>query len=120
MKNTEPSPARSRPAWYYRVRSITSHGEYDGQPIIEPEDFDEDISDLEESDKEEEGHGYCDCDSDASECECELPVDDDVSERSYTGDDADYYYDLKEMREERKQVRGDSLYFGDVETRTGN
>ncbi|CAH0047208.1 unnamed protein product, partial [Clonostachys solani] len=71
-------------------------------------DFDEDISDLEEPDKGDESEGYCDCDSDASECDCELSVGDHVSERSYTEDDADYYYELKEMREERKRELRDN------------
>ncbi|CAH0027533.1 unnamed protein product [Clonostachys rhizophaga] len=109
MNNFESSHSRSRPAWYYRVLrlSLQWHHDLDDYGDVKPGDFDEDISELGESDKEDESEAYCDCDSDASECDCEPPVDDHVSERSYTEDDADYYYELKEMRKDRKRVLRD-------------
>ncbi|CAG9982597.1 unnamed protein product [Clonostachys byssicola] len=84
---------------------LTYIGGMEGHRNPKPDEFDEDISDFEGPGKkdENENEGYCDCDSDVSECECEPSIDDHVSERSYTDDDADYYYELKEKREERKR-----------------
>jgi hypothetical protein len=64
-------------------------------------EFDEDLSELEESD--ESGKKGCDCDGDASECEYDLEDEDKMSEKSYDGSDADNYYELKETRKERKR-----------------
>ncbi|OBT47088.1 hypothetical protein VE00_03132 [Pseudogymnoascus sp. WSF 3629] len=66
-----------------------------------PEDFDEDLSELEESDELDEKK--CECGGDASECECDLADEHKESERSYNGSDADIYYELKETRKERKR-----------------
>lgn len=66
-----------------------------------PEDFDEDLSELEESNQSDEKE--CECDNDTSECEYDLENDDNESERSYDGSDANYYYELKETRKERKR-----------------
>ena len=79
-------------------------------------DFDEDLSepeddkeqerdDSEQSTKEED----CACGWDDLECDCQVDyndnTDEDESERSYNGSDADCYYELKEEREERKQEK---------------
>lgn len=40
-----------------------------------------------------------------SECGCQFKYNNDKSERSYDGSDADNYYELKEEREERKQEK---------------
>lgn len=88
---------RPLPAWYYRVASL----EYTRGRDPYPEDFDEDLSELEESDDSDEKE--CECDGDASECECDLEDEDKESERSYDGSDADNYYELKETRKERKR-----------------
>jgi hypothetical protein len=97
-KNRRPQKAhRPLPAWYYRVASL----EYTRGRDPYPEDFDEDLSELEESDESDEEE--CECDGDASECECDLEDEDKESERSYDGSDADNYYELKETRKERKR-----------------
>lgn len=69
------------------------------------EEFDEDLSELNEKEEEE---CWCWGDSEESDRECEgsdfecccHQSDDD---RSYDGSDADYYYELKERREEWKR-----------------
>ncbi|KAH6667237.1 hypothetical protein B0J14DRAFT_603019 [Halenospora varia] len=88
-KNRRPQKAhRPLPAWYYRIASL----EYTRGRDPYPEDFDEDLSELEESDEPDE-----------KECECDLEAEDKESERSYDGSDADNYYELKETRKERKR-----------------
>jgi hypothetical protein len=81
-------PRRKLPAWYYRVLAVKIKEDRE----IYPEDFDEDLSDLE--DDSEEGQEEDDDDDDD---------DDEMSDRSYNGSDADCYYELKEEREERKR-----------------
>ncbi|PTB66196.1 hypothetical protein BBK36DRAFT_4451 [Trichoderma citrinoviride] len=98
------------PAWYCRLVNLSQKRE------IEEDDFDEDISELRESDAPDEfsdGESIqrCECpSSDMLDCECdaedaapERAMDDGAeSGRSYQGSDADYYYELKERRIERK------------------
>ena len=97
-KNRRPQKAhRPLPAWYYRVASL----EYTRGSDPNPEDFDEDLSELEESDELDEKK--CECGGDASERECDLADEHKESERSYNGSDADIYYELKETRKERKR-----------------
>lgn len=102
------SRRRELPAWFYRVSALTVFPDAE----IYPHYFDEDISDLGESDDEsndEVAEVECDCDSE-DECECyaedeeDIPSPDDgMSERSYDGSDADWYYELKDLREDRKR-----------------
>ncbi|KAI1405383.1 hypothetical protein F4819DRAFT_444217 [Hypoxylon fuscum] len=92
------------PAWYHRIRRQTRMDGPHSSDEVEFEDFDEDISELEEEDEES---FVCHCEAaDDPEygCECEPESDepDDVSERSYDGPDAHFYYEFKDMREERK------------------
>jgi hypothetical protein len=94
-------PKKGLPDWYYRFNHIQTDD--DGEP--HPEDFDEDISELEEEERDKEP-AECECDGDESECHCDFEDEDSVdeeSERSYDGPDADFYYELKYMREERKR-----------------
>jgi hypothetical protein len=86
------SPRPRLPAWYSRVTALraTKTPEILEPADVCPDDFDEDISSIE----------YCDCDSD--DCECESSRDD-ISIRSYDGPDADFYYELKDLREDRKE-----------------
>ncbi|KAH6872084.1 hypothetical protein B0T10DRAFT_499916 [Thelonectria olida] len=103
------APRQNLPAWYYRLVALTIKEDRE----VSPEDFDEDLSDLEETNaKDEEGNNAmgagcdCDCDSEDSECDCgslDYDTDDSLAERSYDGSDADYYYELKYEREERKR-----------------
>jgi hypothetical protein len=88
---------RPLPAWYYRVVSLGYIKDRDPYP----EDFDEDLSELGSSDKSDEKE--CVCDGEDSDCECELGDEDKESERSYDGSDAGNYYELKEIRKERKR-----------------
>ncbi|KAK9443858.1 hypothetical protein VB005_02383 [Metarhizium brunneum] len=91
---------RELPAWYHRLVILTIREDRD----IEPCDFDEDISELgeDEGDSEPDGPGVaCKCDSE-DDCECYLSDDDEESEHSYTGSDAEYYYELKDQRTDRK------------------
>lgn len=89
---------REFPAWYYRVVGIA----FDRGRDVYSEDFDEDLSDLEvgstcsEEEEEEISRGFDD--EDESE-----KSEDAISERSFSGSDADYYYELKEEREYRKR-----------------
>ncbi|GAB0146826.1 hypothetical protein EsHS_00007214 [Epichloe bromicola] len=130
------------PAWYRRLVIITIIEDRD----IEPYDFDEDISELGEGEgdsdrdslcaacergiEEECGCGSedeCECDLlDEDECECDLLDDDDEeSEHSYTGSDADYYYELKEqrtdqkmqLRDEKKRLQEDRSFTRELESR---
>ncbi|KAF7586529.1 hypothetical protein BBP40_008701 [Aspergillus hancockii] len=103
---SSPSPrcdhrvSRELPAWYRRLVILTIREDRD----IEPYDFDEDISELgeDEGDSGSDSLGVaCECNSE-DECECGLLDDDEESEHSYTGSDADYYYELKNQRTDRK------------------
>jgi hypothetical protein len=89
----------SLPTWFYRLVALTINEDRD----VCPDDFDEDLSDLDldensicAGDKSECGNADCDADSLFS------GTDDSLTERSYAGSDADYYYELKQGREERK------------------
>ncbi|KAI8217130.1 hypothetical protein K4K54_011948 [Colletotrichum sp. SAR 10_86] len=100
------------PSWYYRVSHLSDTC---GVGVCS-EFFDEDISDL-ESDKGEstvEGVPAAkrDCGCAGKDCEHHVDVDgkqdiigsdDNSSERSYDGSDADDYYELRDLREERKR-----------------
>jgi len=96
---------RSLPAWYYRVATI----ECTENRNVNPEDFDQDLSELEEENelgKEQDEAAECECDRDDSECDCHLEDEDSMDEeskRSYDGSDAEYYYELKKDRAERKR-----------------
>ncbi|KAF4995422.1 hypothetical protein FDECE_12811 [Fusarium decemcellulare] len=101
LATASPSPEPTLPAWYYRLLRITIE---EDRPI-DPEDFDEDISDLEESSEDERS----DCGSVGSECLGDLDDDDDdnMSVRTFTGSEADFYYELRPEREERKRFLRD-------------
>lgn len=116
--------SRSLPSWYFRVLSLC----YKGDREVEPWEFDEDLSELED-DKEQESGGvkqrreeevgevggaeaeeYCECGREDDECSCYFESDSggdesEESERSYNGSDADCYYELKGEREERKREK---------------
>ncbi|KAK2758164.1 hypothetical protein CKAH01_16878 [Colletotrichum kahawae] len=104
MSSSHKLKERPLPAWYYRVSALY----YCSDDEVISEDFDEDISDLESS-----KHGSTnevavtaqrDCDCEDDDCEHHVfDSDDSTSERSYNGSDADWYYELKELREERKE-----------------
>jgi hypothetical protein len=108
--NRTPSPPRrdlrtrtDLPAWYHRIVSLEATKD-DG---IDPEDFDQDISELGEGEEEDteypDSQGIpCECDS-GHDCKCELvDADNGESEPLYTGPDAEHYYSLKDWRIERK------------------
>ncbi|AEO57899.1 hypothetical protein MYCTH_2304632 [Thermothelomyces thermophilus ATCC 42464] len=104
--------SRTLPAWYYRVRTVSFKEDrevhdYDfDEDLSEPEDDKEQERDDVEQSKKEEG---CACGLDDPECDGQVDYNDnmgeDESERSYNGSDADYYYELKDKREERKQEK---------------
>lgn len=73
---------------------------------MEPFDFDKDLSELEDAGPDDcKDSNCCHCESESG-CECEFRDDADMeSERSYDGKEADYYYELKEEREERKREK---------------
>lgn len=86
VKKTSAPRRTELPSWYYRVLGLR----WDQSPFDykDSEDFDEDLSELEEGSKQK----------DDAESDCE-------SERSYAGSDADLYYELKQEREERKREK---------------
>ena len=107
-QNSRPArsaPERELPQWYYRLFALTIREDRD----VRPWDFDEDLSDLEEPKKGAESDnksadGSCNCDE-GSECDGDClddSSDDSLSERSYDGSDADYYYERKSDRKQRK------------------
>ncbi|KAK4232752.1 hypothetical protein C8A03DRAFT_39621, partial [Achaetomium macrosporum] len=113
-KSRAQSDRRILPSWYYRVHALRLNEDREENGY----DFDEDLSELEEDSeqrrdaeqlKEEEGGEDCECGGKDLECDCQFEdddnMDDDESERSYEGSDADYYYELKEEREERKREK---------------
>ncbi|RSL53172.1 hypothetical protein CEP54_010569 [Fusarium duplospermum] len=117
-KSPPPPPSRSPslPSWYHRILEYPEH-------TVWWEDFDEDISELSESDSETKPSDSCDdegcelgsdCDKDESEDHYEIDrtgcsdsdwtdVDERDETRSNPGREYDYYYELKKQREERKQ-----------------
>lgn len=105
--STIPTPSLVReklPAWYERVFRLVASRELESKndwlsdgPY--PEDFDEDISEL-ESKSESEDSFACRCSSDASDCKC------DPNEIDFTDEDP-LYAEYKEMREERKRMLAD-------------
>ncbi|PTB52940.1 hypothetical protein M431DRAFT_18398 [Trichoderma harzianum CBS 226.95] len=78
----------------YRLVALTIEKKRD----VRPDDFDEDLSDIDAT----SNPSGLDCDCDGEDCECDNQSSH-SSERSYNGSDADYYYKLKHEREERKQ-----------------
>lgn len=119
------SESRSRspslPAWYHRILEYPDH-------TVTPEDFDEDLSDL-SSEFEEESEGDAESDQ-GSEGDSE-PADDDSKNwltgypsdnegsetQSRAGSEYDYYYELKEQREERKWQRKQEVQNGQTTMR---
>lgn len=91
------------PPWYRRLRAIAIKEDRE----IELWEFDEDLSEWDDdypTDYDEpNAEAECEC-TDEHECQCQIPDsnDDAGSERSYDGSDADYYYELKAEREQRK------------------
>ncbi|KAJ3530114.1 hypothetical protein NM208_g9471 [Fusarium decemcellulare] len=73
------------PQWYHRLVALGKR-----RPI-KSYDFDEDLSDLEEVLDDDGDSNFEDVD------------DDNLSEMSYNGSDADEYYELKDRREDRKR-----------------
>ncbi|KAI1101050.1 hypothetical protein F4804DRAFT_317171 [Jackrogersella minutella] len=89
------------PAWYHRIMRNTAY--VCGEADLNPWDFDEDISEISET---EEKPFVCRCEAmedSELECECESDYESDKSDQSYNEDDADLYYELKQERDERKQ-----------------
>jgi hypothetical protein len=83
------------PAWYRRICGTTWHRD------TRPEDYDEDLSELEPQKEEDE----CQYDNENEE-ECDCYVEDDVeSERTYDsgGTDVEEYYMMKDERNDRKR-----------------
>ncbi|KAE9573965.1 hypothetical protein CGMCC3_g9783 [Colletotrichum fructicola] len=110
MTSSQKLEERPLPAWYYRVNALYTGPDSD----FISEDFDEDISDVESfkhgSTNEVAVTAECDCDCEDDDCEHRaedengvFDSDDSTSERSYRGPDADRYYELKELREDRKE-----------------
>ncbi|KAL7622906.1 hypothetical protein AAE478_006585 [Parahypoxylon ruwenzoriense] len=134
---------RDFPAWYRRLMSNP-----DPWHDVNPEEFDEDLSEIHESEESEDETDYesswgdedgeenedchkgCDCDGDNTDCQyqCQTSATNDQydhlsnlggerharlseseSELSYQGDDADYYYELKSQRVERKRDLRDHM-----------
>lgn len=90
---------RNYPAWYIRLLRLTITGDRD----VEEYDFDEDISELEEDpDDGPAEERFCDCDGE-EDPECVCQIEDRESERSHDDSGAEYYYELKDQREERKK-----------------
>ncbi|KKZ63502.1 hypothetical protein EMCG_02189 [[Emmonsia] crescens] len=83
------NPRQELPAWYRRLHALTIKEDRD----VTPEDFDEDLSSV--------SGLSIDSEADVDE-EDEIYRVDTVSNRSYNGSDADYYYELKAERKERK------------------
>jgi hypothetical protein len=106
--------SRTLPSWYYRIQAIS----FKENREINAYDFDEDLSEMEEDKEQErddaeqlkEEEEDCACGGEDPECDCQFEDDDmdedDESGRSYDGSDAEYYYELKEEREERKHEKG--------------
>jgi hypothetical protein len=97
-------PRDEFPAWFYRVAGI----EWNENRDYRPTDYDEDLSELEEADEpSSEQDSVCECDYSGCEEERHLEDEEDSwdnkSERSRQGSVADYYYELKDEREERKR-----------------
>ncbi|KAK2047280.1 hypothetical protein LZ31DRAFT_551586 [Colletotrichum somersetense] len=105
------STKKELPAWFYRVDGLVYCGD------ILPDYFDEDISDLESENVPEnddasdsDGEYWCECGSEDEDCphqaeedEVKPENDDNDSERSFDGPEAEWYYKLKRLREDRKQ-----------------
>lgn len=112
------------PSWYHRV--VCLRWDQSSFGYTNPRDFDEDLSELsseeeseedseeeseeeDDSDELEEEEEDCECGGEDVECVCqfsdEYDSEDDESERSYHGSDADWYYEMKEEREERKREK---------------
>ncbi|OJD24295.1 hypothetical protein ACJ73_04341 [Blastomyces percursus] len=83
------NPSQRLPAWYRRLHALTIKEDRD----VTPEDFDEDLSSV--------SRFSIDSEADVDE-EDEIDRVDTLSNRSYNGSGADYYYELKAERKERK------------------
>jgi hypothetical protein len=103
-KQTRNEARAKLPAWYLRLSSQ----QYTKYRSVSPEAFDEDLSELGESDKssEVEDEAECECDSDASACDCgfeDVNDEDNESEKTCEGSEAEFYYEMKDCRRERKK-----------------
>lgn len=109
------------PAWYYRIVQITRTNKDKVCEALDPEDprwnfrdqdFDEDLSELDSEDYDSRDIPEHRDDCDWHDCDCLEEKDHAESERSYDGSDADYYYELKAERRERKwdleRLRGEA------------
>lgn len=88
---------RPLPPWFYRVATLAV---VSGEKEVDPEDFDEDLSELDEKESRFcSAECECECDCDVSDCDCDFECeceDDGNSEQSFEGSDAEYYYELKD------------------------
>lgn len=88
------------PAWYSRVVAIESVEKRDANA----QDFDEDLSDVEEVTSTRREIIECVCDDEDPECICKHLGDQaEEHQKFYNGSDAEHYYELKEIREARKR-----------------
>ncbi|PWI65231.1 hypothetical protein PCL_07281 [Purpureocillium lilacinum] len=102
LRTASPDRGRARPrselpAWYYRLIALT----IDEDREVYPEDFDADLSDIDEVDENSEW------DSDAIDANCECGLE---------GPECEYiYYELRDDREERKRELRDMTERGRTE-----
>ncbi|KAK3337745.1 hypothetical protein B0T19DRAFT_81734 [Cercophora scortea] len=107
-----PSASRSRdepPAWFTRVVAHVTQLTAEGREAeLGPWDYDEDLSDLADSDdssSDDDSTSQANSDEEMSDANHTLQSDSDSeSIKSYTGANADLYYTLKSAREERKRA----------------
>ncbi|PWI64529.1 hypothetical protein PCL_09578 [Purpureocillium lilacinum] len=111
-------PGSELPPWYNRLTALT----IDEDREVSPEDFDADLSDIDEVDENSERDSdaidaNCECGLEGPECECRLyPAAADTSSAwSYDGSDAEFYYELRDDREERKRELRDMTERGRTE-----
>ncbi|KAM7211753.1 hypothetical protein V8F06_012855 [Rhypophila decipiens] len=102
------------PSWYHRLRALVYHPRHGWDSHdIQAEDFDEDISDFGTDDDPDWSDDGCPPVANATWKE-----EDDLSEAPYDGPEAHLYFDLNDLRFERKRDRWESrLHFRDAKAR---
>ncbi|EKJ79107.1 hypothetical protein FPSE_00708 [Fusarium pseudograminearum CS3096] len=109
LKAVQHAADNGAPSWYLRVLMLERRGyedcESDDDISDEETKFDEDLSDLGDEDWNDGDVTYeCECDE-SEECSCGhqwLTSEEKQRREKYTGSDAEYFYELKAERSQRK------------------
>jgi hypothetical protein len=114
VKAAQHAADKGAPSWYCRLLMI-DRGDpeyYEDRQSYDEYDFDEDISELGDEDSDDE-YPECKCDG-TTDCSCEdrsITNEEKLRKEPYTGSDAEYFYELKGYRSQRKHELREERYW---------